>query len=87
MGYKPARGAILSSNYCAYIFFLCHPHQVKCYHKQIQGTERDIVFCVQFHTCTIHNTQLWFSKDELDEAWRGEGEMPNSRNERQQMVA
>ncbi|XP_066469967.1 tensin-2 isoform X4 [Tiliqua scincoides] len=45
---------------------------VKCYHKQIQGTERDIVFCVQFHTCTIHSTQLWFSKDELDEAWRDE---------------
>ncbi|XP_025026555.1 tensin-2-like isoform X2 [Python bivittatus] len=45
---------------------------VKCYHKQLQGTERDVVFRVQFHTCTIHSTQLWFSKDELDEAWRGE---------------
>ncbi|KAM6470624.1 tensin-2 isoform 2-T2 [Liasis olivaceus] len=45
---------------------------VKCYHKQLQGTERDVVFRVQFHTCTIHSTQLWFSKDELDEAWRDE---------------
>ncbi|XP_053159843.1 tensin-2 isoform X2 [Hemicordylus capensis] len=45
---------------------------VKCYHKQLQGAERDIVFRVQFHTCTIHSTQLWFSKDELDEAWRDE---------------
>ncbi|KAJ6654744.1 hypothetical protein lerEdw1_006607 [Lerista edwardsae] len=45
---------------------------VKCYHKQLQGAERDVVFCVQFHTCTIHSTQLWFSKDELDEAWRDE---------------
>ncbi|XP_072847332.2 tensin-2 isoform X2 [Pogona vitticeps] len=45
---------------------------VKCYHKQLQGAERDVVFRVQFHTCTIHTTQLWFSKDELDEAWRDE---------------
>uniref|UniRef100_H9GFB8 Tensin 2 n=1 Tax=Anolis carolinensis TaxID=28377 RepID=H9GFB8_ANOCA len=45
---------------------------VKCYHKQLQGNERDVVFRVQFHTCTIHSTQLWFSKDELDEAWRDE---------------
>ncbi|XP_077185354.1 tensin-2 isoform X2 [Paroedura picta] len=45
---------------------------VKCYHKQLQGAERDVVFQVQLHTCTIHSTQLWFSKDELDEAWRDE---------------
>ncbi|XP_054859092.1 tensin-2 isoform X2 [Eublepharis macularius] len=45
---------------------------VKCYHKQLQGAERDVVFRVQFHTCTIHSNQLWFSKDELDEAWRDE---------------
>ncbi|XP_061470575.1 tensin-2 isoform X2 [Rhineura floridana] len=45
---------------------------VKCYHKQFQGAERDVVFRVQFHTCTIHSSQLWFSKDELDEAWRDE---------------
>ncbi|XP_034275168.1 tensin-2 isoform X2 [Pantherophis guttatus] len=45
---------------------------VKCYHKHLQGGERDVVFRVQFHTCTIHSTQLWFSKDELDEAWRDE---------------
>ncbi|XP_070597086.1 tensin-2 isoform X2 [Erythrolamprus reginae] len=45
---------------------------VKCYHKHLQGGERDVVFRVQFHTCTIHSTQLWFSKDELDDAWRDE---------------
>ncbi|XP_062975295.1 tensin-2 isoform X2 [Elgaria multicarinata webbii] len=45
---------------------------VKCYHKQLQGGERDVVFRAQFHTCTIHSTQLWLSKDELDEAWRDE---------------
>ncbi|XP_032068043.1 tensin-2 isoform X6 [Thamnophis elegans] len=45
---------------------------VKCYHKHLQGGERDVVFWIQFHTCTIHSAQLWFSKDELDEAWRDE---------------
>ncbi|KAJ8017138.1 hypothetical protein DPEC_G00014640 [Dallia pectoralis] len=41
---------------------------VKCYHRQAQGTERDTVFRLQFHTCTIHGAQLWFGKGELDEA-------------------
>ncbi|XP_067170313.1 tensin-2 isoform X2 [Apteryx mantelli] len=45
---------------------------VKCYHKQSRGADRDVVFRVQFHTCTIHGSQLWFGKDELDEAWRDE---------------
>nr|XP_033792170.1 tensin-2 isoform X2 [Geotrypetes seraphini] len=40
---------------------------VKCYHKQSQ--DRDVVFRVQFHTCTIHSSQLWFAKQELDDAW------------------
>uniref|UniRef100_A0A8C5GAD8 Tensin-2-like n=1 Tax=Gouania willdenowi TaxID=441366 RepID=A0A8C5GAD8_GOUWI len=28
----------------------------------------DTVFRLQFHTCTIHGSQLWFGKEELDEA-------------------
>ncbi|XP_043939786.1 tensin-2 isoform X2 [Protopterus annectens] len=42
---------------------------VKCYHKKYQCPERDVVFRLQFHTCTIHETHLWFGKDELDEAY------------------
>uniref|UniRef100_A0A667XAF4 Tensin 2a n=1 Tax=Myripristis murdjan TaxID=586833 RepID=A0A667XAF4_9TELE len=30
--------------------------------------DRDTVFRLQFHTCTIHGCQLWFGKGELDEA-------------------
>ncbi|KAF7695955.1 hypothetical protein HF521_006049 [Silurus meridionalis] len=41
---------------------------VKCYHRRLQATERDTVFRLQFHTCTIHGAQLWFGKEELDEA-------------------
>uniref|UniRef100_A0AAZ3PWG0 Tensin 2a n=1 Tax=Oncorhynchus tshawytscha TaxID=74940 RepID=A0AAZ3PWG0_ONCTS len=41
---------------------------VKCYHRRAQGAERDTVFRLQFHTCTIHGAQLWFGKGELDEA-------------------
>ncbi|XP_064155158.1 tensin-2 isoform X4 [Anguilla rostrata] len=41
---------------------------VKCYHRQALRAERDTVFRLQFHTCTIHGAQLWFGKDELDEA-------------------
>uniref|UniRef100_A0A673IZG4 Tensin-2-like n=1 Tax=Sinocyclocheilus rhinocerous TaxID=307959 RepID=A0A673IZG4_9TELE len=43
---------------------------VKCYHRRVQSAERDTVFRLQFHTCTIHGAQLWFGKGELDEAWR-----------------
>ncbi|XP_075772016.1 tensin-2 isoform X3 [Pelodiscus sinensis] len=45
---------------------------VKCYHKQSGSSDRDVVFRVQFHTCTIHGAQLWFGKDELDDAWQDE---------------
>ncbi|XP_055786856.1 tensin-2 isoform X1 [Salvelinus fontinalis] len=41
---------------------------VKCYHRRAQSAERDTVFRLQFHTCTIHGAQLWFGKGELDEA-------------------
>ncbi|XP_053312025.1 tensin-2 [Spea bombifrons] len=39
---------------------------VKCYHKHSQPHEREVIFRLQFHTCTIHNTHLCFSKDQLD---------------------
>uniref|UniRef100_A0AAQ5Y8W5 Tensin 2a n=1 Tax=Amphiprion ocellaris TaxID=80972 RepID=A0AAQ5Y8W5_AMPOC len=41
---------------------------VKCYHRRSQTADRDTVFRLQFHTCTIHGSQLWFGKGELDEA-------------------
>lgn len=46
--------------------------QVTCYHKGGRGTDRTLVFRVQFHTCTIHGPRLTFPKDQLDEAWAGE---------------
>ncbi|XP_066440315.1 tensin-2 isoform X2 [Eleutherodactylus coqui] len=39
---------------------------VKCYHKRCKPHEREVLFRLQFHTCTIHNTRLCFSKDQLD---------------------
>uniref|UniRef100_A0A673A3W0 Tensin 2a n=1 Tax=Sphaeramia orbicularis TaxID=375764 RepID=A0A673A3W0_9TELE len=47
---------------------LCCPLQVKCYHRRAQSADRDTVFRLQFHTCTIHGSQLWFGKGELDQA-------------------
>ncbi|XP_054638050.1 tensin-2 isoform X2 [Dunckerocampus dactyliophorus] len=41
---------------------------VKCYHRRAQTADRDNVFRLQFHTCTIHGAQLWFGKGELDGA-------------------
>ncbi|XP_037540952.1 tensin-2 [Nematolebias whitei] len=41
---------------------------VKCYHRRAQSADRDTVFRLQFHTCTVHGAQLWFGKGELDEA-------------------
>ncbi|KAG7520227.1 tensin-2-like isoform X2 [Solea senegalensis] len=41
---------------------------VKCYHRRVQSADRDTVFRLQFHTCTVHGSQLWFGKGELDEA-------------------
>ncbi|XP_029011547.1 tensin-2 isoform X2 [Betta splendens] len=41
---------------------------VKCYHRQAHSADRDTVFRLQFHTCTIHGSQLWFGKGELDQA-------------------
>uniref|UniRef100_A0A452TYC9 Tensin 2 n=1 Tax=Ursus maritimus TaxID=29073 RepID=A0A452TYC9_URSMA len=45
---------------------------VTCYHKAGRGTDRTLVFRVQFHTCTIHGPRLTFPKDQLDEAWADE---------------
>ncbi|XP_038551526.1 tensin-2-like isoform X1 [Micropterus salmoides] len=39
---------------------------VKCYHRRSRASEREVVFRVQFHTCTVHGAQLWFGKTELD---------------------
>ncbi|XP_074527166.1 tensin-2-like isoform X2 [Halichoeres trimaculatus] len=41
---------------------------VKCYHRRSQAAEREVVFRVQYHTCTVHGAQLWFGKTELDVA-------------------
>ncbi|XP_068184787.1 tensin-2 isoform X2 [Antennarius striatus] len=41
---------------------------VKCYHRRAQSADRDTVFRLQYHTCTVHGAQLWFGKGELDEA-------------------
>ncbi|XP_017335974.1 tensin-2 isoform X2 [Ictalurus punctatus] len=41
---------------------------VKCYHRRSNVCERECVFRVQFHTCTVHGSQLWFGKKELDRA-------------------
>ncbi|XP_035380445.1 tensin-2 isoform X2 [Electrophorus electricus] len=41
---------------------------VKCYHRHSGLCERECVFRVQFHTCTVHGAQLWFGKKELDHA-------------------
>lgn len=45
---------------------------VTCYHRSGRGTDRSLVFRVQFHTCTIHGPRLSFPKDQLDEAWADE---------------
>ncbi|XP_060898076.1 tensin-2-like isoform X2 [Labrus mixtus] len=41
---------------------------VKCYHRRSRSAEREVVFRVQYHTCTVHGAQLWFGKTELDMA-------------------
>lgn len=53
--------------------------QVTCYHKGGRGTDRTLVFRVQFHTCTIHGPRLTFPKDQLDEAWTGKLETSSVR--------
>uniref|UniRef100_A0A3B3UPX1 Tensin-2-like n=1 Tax=Poecilia latipinna TaxID=48699 RepID=A0A3B3UPX1_9TELE len=45
---------------------LAYTSGVKCYHRRSRAAEREVVFRVQFHTCTVHGAQLWFGKTELD---------------------
>ncbi|XP_077054516.1 tensin-2 isoform X2 [Siphateles boraxobius] len=41
---------------------------VKCYHRLSNVCMRECVFRVQFHTCSVHGSQLAFGKAELDHA-------------------
>uniref|UniRef100_A0A3B5KIX7 Tensin 2a n=1 Tax=Xiphophorus couchianus TaxID=32473 RepID=A0A3B5KIX7_9TELE len=68
---QPAIIPHLLQNSIASLTFCC-PLQVKCYHRRAHSADRDTVFRLQFHTCTIHGSQLWFGKGELDEAFTDE---------------
>ncbi|XP_050969505.1 tensin-2 isoform X2 [Labeo rohita] len=41
---------------------------VKCYHRLSDDCKRECVFRIQFHTCSVHGSQLAFDKGELDHA-------------------
>ncbi|XP_074857551.1 tensin-1 isoform X4 [Carettochelys insculpta] len=43
---------------------------LKCYHKKFRSPTRDVIFRVQFHTCAIHDLDIIFGKEDLDEAFR-----------------
>lgn len=45
--------------------------QLKCYHKKFRSPTRDVIFRVQFHTCAVHDLDIVFGKEDLDEAFRG----------------
>lgn len=45
--------------------------QLKCYHKKFRSPTRDVIFRVQFHTCAVHDLDVVFGKEDLDEAFRG----------------
>lgn len=49
----------------------CSPLQLKCYHKKFRSPTRDVIFRVQFHTCAVHDLDIVFGKEDLDEAFRG----------------
>ncbi|CAL8340022.1 unnamed protein product [Lota lota] len=51
---------------------------VKCYHRRPRSAQREVVFRVQFHTCTVHGAQLWFGKTELDSACSDDRFPPDS---------
>lgn len=57
-------GLILTAGRCS------HP-QLKCYHKKFRSPTRDVIFRVQFHTCAVHDLDVVFGKEDLDEAFRG----------------
>ncbi|XP_054556047.1 tensin-1 isoform X2 [Talpa occidentalis] len=43
---------------------------LKCYHKKFRSPARDVIFRVQFHTCTIHDLGVVFGKEDLDDAFK-----------------
>ncbi|XP_064307393.1 tensin-1 isoform X11 [Phalacrocorax carbo] len=43
---------------------------LKCYHKKFRSPTRDVIFRVQFHTCAVHDLDVVFGKQDLDEAFR-----------------
>ncbi|XP_064370833.1 tensin-1 isoform X3 [Dromaius novaehollandiae] len=43
---------------------------LKCYHKKFRSPTRDVIFRVQFHTCAVHDLDIVFGKEDLDEAFR-----------------
>ncbi|XP_077584099.1 tensin 1b [Stigmatopora nigra] len=45
---------------------------LKCYHKRYRGSNRDVIFRVQFHTCAVHDLGVVFGKNELDETFKDE---------------
>uniref|UniRef100_A0A669P9J4 Tensin 1 n=1 Tax=Phasianus colchicus TaxID=9054 RepID=A0A669P9J4_PHACC len=45
---------------------------LKCYHKKFRSPTRDVIFRVQFHTCAVHDLDIVFGKEDLDEAFRDE---------------
>uniref|UniRef100_A0A671U8F3 Tensin-2-like n=1 Tax=Sparus aurata TaxID=8175 RepID=A0A671U8F3_SPAAU len=51
-----------------YYPFLKIYQSMQLVYTSAQAADRDTVFRLQFHTCTIHGSQLWFGKGELDEA-------------------
>uniref|UniRef100_A0A674EF11 Tensin-2-like n=1 Tax=Salmo trutta TaxID=8032 RepID=A0A674EF11_SALTR len=70
-GYYPFLKIYQSLQLCGHLIALCVSlpclfFQVKCYHRRPRGSEREAVFRLQFHTCTVHGAQLWFGKGELD---------------------
>ncbi|KAG8520876.1 Tensin-1 [Galemys pyrenaicus] len=50
---------------------------LKCYHKKFRSPARDVIFRVQFHTCTIHDLGVVFGKEDLDEAFKGMEHLEN----------
>ncbi|KAH9523954.1 Tensin-1 [Bulinus truncatus] len=41
---------------------------IKCYHKKTRSGQREVIWQCQFHTCAISDSNLVFSKQELDDA-------------------
>uniref|UniRef100_A0A8C3Y0H8 Tensin 1 n=1 Tax=Catharus ustulatus TaxID=91951 RepID=A0A8C3Y0H8_CATUS len=55
------------------LVLMAHPRfplQLKCYHKKFRSPTRDVIFRVQFHTCAVHDLDVVFGKEDLDEAFR-----------------